>query len=1804
MRILLTLRSTYLPALGGANKIHRYVAETLARQGHVVQMVALGGSGGPQLPGSAASESTLAQELDARSIAWHREPDCTVFSLAGVEVHGVQEDARLLAVLAERIRAFDPEWILVSTEDWGYGVLETTLDEAPGRVVSMIYTPIALPFGPCAMKPDPDRSRLFQRVSGIVSICQFVHDYVKKWSGLESEIIYLPMYGDGPFPHLGRFDNPYVTLINPSAGKGIDILVALAERSPDVAFAAVPTWATGVADRQALDRLANVSLLEPQEDIDRILAQTRILLMPSLWPEGYPLIVVEALLRGIPVLASDAGGVPEAKLGTDFVLPVRPIEGFSEARDERLLPIPVTPEQRPEDIDRWHQALGSLLSDQEFYESQSTASRQAALDFVSGLSIRPLEEYLERLAAPASHPPVRPPDGASTIDRATGDNRREELSALTPEARALLLKWLEQDRAQNPRDEQKSAGANSTIRRIARDAPLPLSFAQERFWLLDQLQPGDPTYNIRMAYHIAGMLDVRGLEQSLNEVLRRHEVLRTTYAVADGKPVQVINPPPRLSLPVVNLEDVPAPGQREEMHRLIHEETLKSFDLRLGPMLRASLIRLGAAEHVLVLAMHHIAADGWSLRTLRAELAILYPAFVAGRASPLADLAIQYADYAQWQRQWLQGEVLATQLAYWKHRLEGMPAQLSLPVDRPRLPKRTQRGAGQSRVAPTELLLALKALGQSEHTTLFVILLAAFKALLYRYTGQADMVVGAPLANRSRAEIEGLIGYFANTAHLRTDLSGNPTFRELVKRVHETTGGALEHQDLPYQRLVTELGLPGERQGGSAFQVWFDVGHAAMGKDSMLPGLAVDWMTVESQTAQFDLSIAFREEPGSLHVSANYSTDLFDDATIGRLLGHYLTLLEGVTAHPNAHIADLPLLTAGERQQILVTWTDTVSDTPPAECFPDYFDSRAGPDPDVVAVEAAGLGESDNETLTYAELDAAANQIAHFLRSLGAGPETIVGVCLERSPLLIVALLGVLKAGCVFMPLDPGQPDERLRYFIEDTGTPIVLTQDSLKSRLPAAHARLIALDIQDQWRQCASGSLASGLVPQNAAYLIYTSGSTGQPKGVVVEHRGLVSYLAWRHQYDLFRLGERRLFLDAVGFDAMVGTILGALTAQATLVLPAADAYSDPSLLLDTIIRQRITNIECVPSLLRALVNQPQFDACSTLRLIVTGAETVPVDLKEEIMRRLPVRMTNGYGPTEATVSVLFHECVAGAWEPRMPIGFPTANTQIYILDAALQPVPIGIAGEIYIGGIQVARGYWNSPAITAAKFIPNPYGQPGARVYRTGDLGRWLPNGEVDFLGRNDHQVKVRGHRIELGEIEAALIAHVAVDEAVVLAPDDGAGSHRLVAYVKLRSGQHLTTSDLARSLRSKLPSYMVPSGFVFMDALPHTTTGKVDRKALPSFEWTRNSGDNHGDERPGRDPGSLTEMRLVAIWSEVLGVASIGVDDDFFDLGGHSLLAAQLVYRLRQEFRSDLPLRRLFDAPTVAGLAAYLDAPTAPAAPSPASLLPLQTQGRQPPFFFLPGGGGSEDEYLTAYANLIHRLGHEQPVYGFKARGLNGDRAPHASVTTMAADYVAELRGVQPHGPYFLGGECVGGKVALEMARCLRAEGEEVALLVLLNAVIMGTASHAAGLARTTDQPLPQSWRQVSGRLRELRSLPTGQRLPRVAEMARNAAIVTFPLTADQRRQRERRLVKLHYQRILQAFVPSLYDGDVTLLMTSDLSSGRLVEGWRASVSGRLMVQPLDGVHRTYLGAHVEVNAAVLRACLIEAQAPAHR
>jgi amino acid adenylation domain-containing protein len=1038
----------------------------------------------------------------------------------------------------------------------------------------------------------------------------------------------------------------------------------------------------------------------------------------------------------------------------------------------------------------------------------------------------------------------------------------------------------------------------------------PLSFAQQRLWFLDQLQPGNPAYSISFAVHLKGLLHVALLEQSLNEIVRRHEVLRTTFSTAEGQPVQVIAPSLILPLPVVDCQKLPEFKREAEVRRLATQEAQQPFDLTQGPLLRAKLLRLGQQEHLLILTMHHIISDEWSVEVLVQEMAALYKALLTGSHSPLPELPIQYTDFAYWQRQWLQGEVLETQLNYWKQQLDGAPAVLQLPTDRPRPAVQTYRGAKQSIKLPKSLSEALKELSRQEDVTLFMLLLAAFQTFLYRYTGQDDILVGSPIANRNRDELKGLIGFFVNTLVLRTNLEGNLSFQELLGRVRSITVGAYAHQDLPFEQLVEARQPERDVSYTPLFQVMFALQNAPQLEE--IPGLALSLLKVESLTAQFDLSLSMENTEQGLMASFEYNTDLFDAITITRMLGHFQNLLEGIVANPQARLSDLPLLTEAERQQLLGEWNDTQADYPQDLCIHQLFEAQVEQTPDAVAVVF------EEQQLTYRELNNRANQLAHHLQQLGVKAEVLVGMCVERSLKMVVGLLGVLKAGGAYVPLDPAYPQDRLAFMLEDAQVPVLLTQERLVPALPQHKAQIVCLDTY--WQALTNqrqDNPVSGTTPETLAYVIYTSGSTGTPKGVMNTHLGLSNRLLWMQ--DAYRLTATDCVLQKTpfSFDVSVWEFFWPLMTGTRLVLAKPSGHLDSPYLLHLILQEQITTLHFVPSMLQMFLEEPGLARCNVIKRVICSGEALPVDLQARFFDRLNSDLHNLYGPTEAAIDVTAWTCQRGSHQRTVPIGRPIANTQIYLLDHNLQPVPIGVPGELHIGGVGLARGYLNRPNLTDEKFISNLFSnEPGARLYKTGDLACYKPDGSIEFLGRIDHQVKLRGFRIELGEIEAVLVQHPALREIVVLVREDRPGDKQLVAYGVPNCDRQPTTSELRDYLKERLPEYMVPSVFILLDALPLTPSGKVDRRALPAPAGLRST-----LAAAYQAPCSDVERAIAKVWQEVLHLEKVGVNDNFFDLGGHSLLMVQVNQKLQELFNRDLSIVELFQNSTISSLAQYL-------------------------------------------------------------------------------------------------------------------------------------------------------------------------------------------------------------------------------------------------------------------------------------------
>jgi amino acid adenylation domain-containing protein len=1052
---------------------------------------------------------------------------------------------------------------------------------------------------------------------------------------------------------------------------------------------------------------------------------------------------------------------------------------------------------------------------------------------------------------------------------------------------------------------------------VSRDRRLPLSFAQQRLWFLHQLDPESIAYNLPRAIRLSGPLNVAALQHTLDEIVRRHESLRTTFDVVDGQPVQMIHQPAPVDMPLTDLSHLPAAERESRARMLAGEESLKPFDLSAGPLLRIGLLRLGPDEQVALLTMHHIISDAWSHGVFIQEIATLYNTFLDEQETPLTDLPIQYADYAVWQREWLSGDELESQLAYWKSQLSGELPIIQLPLDHPRPAVLTFNGGDLTALLPHELAGALKALSREEGVTLFMAGLAIFQTLLHRYSGLTDIVVGSPIAGRQQAETEALIGFFVNTLVFRTDLSGDPTFRELLQRVREVALGAYTHQDLPFEKLVEELQPGRDMSRSPLFQVMFALQNAPASPPD-LSGISVSSLDAGGVTAKFDLTITMTDTGSDLINTINYNSDLFDDATIRRLFDHLHNLVESIVRQPDRRLSELKLLTEAEQQQLVVEWNQTAVDYGVPRAVHELVEAQVARTPEATAVVF------EDEEVSYAELNQRANRVARHLQSLGVGPDVIVAVFMERSVELVVGLLGILKAGGGYLPLDPAYPSQRLQFMLADARPPVLLTQEPLLTALPAHEAQVVCLDAPE-WKSTLARDAenpaieVSGL---NLAYVIYTSGSTGKPKGVMISHRSICNHQLWMQRNLPLTEQDNVLQRTVLTFDASILELFSPLTDGARLVMARPGGQQDSSDLVEAMLEHDVTVLQVAPSMLTLLLSEPRLEECRSLRRMGVGGEALPVAQVKRFCQLLNAVVVNYYGPTETTVQMLNFQCDPAEIERRsggiVPIGRPIANTTIYILDRKLCPVPVGVAGELHIGGIGLARGYLNHPELTAERFIPDPFSTtPGARLYKTGDLTRYCPNGEIEYLGRLDFQIKVRGLRIELEEIEAVLTEHEAVREAVVVAREDKPGDVRLVAYLVCRDKLSVTSGELRLHAGQKLPDYMVPSAFVMLDELPLSPNGKLDRRALPEPEWSS------PDAKGYIAPRTATEEIVAGIWMEVLGAKQVSVHDNFFEIGGHSLLATQVISRVRQTFHVELLLRKVFEKPTVEGLAEIIDA-----------------------------------------------------------------------------------------------------------------------------------------------------------------------------------------------------------------------------------------------------------------------------------------
>jgi amino acid adenylation domain-containing protein len=1055
-------------------------------------------------------------------------------------------------------------------------------------------------------------------------------------------------------------------------------------------------------------------------------------------------------------------------------------------------------------------------------------------------------------------------------------------------------------------------GANRTpppITAVGRGKPLPLSFAQQRLWFLAQMEGVSRAYHIPIRLRLTGALDKGALRKALDRLVARHEALRTTFSQADGQPVQRVADDRGFDMREHDLRQH-SHGEGE-LSRLAAEEASAGFDLQAGPLIRGRLIQLGDYEHVLFIIMHHIIADGWSIGVLNRELGVLYNAYSQGQDDPLPELAIQYPDYAAWQRCWLTNEILQAQRDYWLQALAGVPAVLELPGDHRRPAQQDHRGAFVELELEENLTAGLKTLSRRHRTTLFMTLLAGWAVLLVRLSGQDDVVMGVPVANRSRAEIEPLIGCFVNTLALRLELSGGPTVGELLQRVKTRSLSAQQHQDIPFEQVVEIVKPVRSLAHSPLFQVMFAWQNSWEGTLE-LAGLEVKPLEAAShRVAKFDLTLCLQEKGEAIKGGLEYATALFEQSTIVRYLGYFRTLLQAMVADPLQAIDQLPVMPESERRQALEEWSRTEAEYPSEMCAHELFEDQVARTPEGVAVVY------EDSQLSYAELNARANQLAHYLRELGVGPDELVAICTQRSLEMIIAILAVWKAGGAYVPLDPAYPAERLRHMLKDCAPIALLKQGPLDRLITQAGETLPVLDLRDAaslWRSHSHNNLTRtgiGLNPEHLAYVTYTSGSTGRPKGVTVVHRNIVRLCQWAKDIGLSRQ-EAVLQMAPLAFDVSTFEIWGGLASGARLVLYPGTVVDLAS--VEKLIEEEEISVGLLTAGLFHRMVEDRVGTLARLKMLFAGGDVIQVgDVRRVVEQNQGCRMINGYGPTECTTFSSWYEVKelgANAWT--VPIGRPVVNWSCYVLDARRNPVPVGVVGELYIGGDGVARGYLRRPERTADRFVPHPFSKVGGeRLYQSGDLVRWGKDGNLEFVGRADHQVKIRGRRIEPGEVEAALRENPEIQEAAVVAHENIAGEKRLVGYVVWREGAVTDVREVRSYLRQRLPDYMLPSALVALERLPLTPNGKLDRKMLPAPEGRQ-------EEAPYLAPRTPMEEMLVRVWAEALRVERIGVHDNFFDLGGHSLIATSMISRVRSEIGIEMPLQSVFEAPTLEAFA----------------------------------------------------------------------------------------------------------------------------------------------------------------------------------------------------------------------------------------------------------------------------------------------
>lgn len=1319
---------------------------------------------------------------------------------------------------------------------------------------------------------------------------------------------------------------------------------------------------------------------------------------------------------------------------------------------------------------------------------------------------------------------------------------------------------------------------------------IPLSFSQQRLWFIDQLYHGSSFYNIPIAFYIKGQLNITVLKKSLNEILNRHEVLRTNFQIINGEPYQQITAQSTWDLSLINLEYLSDNNWESEVKQFAAESAKKTFNLAKGLLVRATLLCLSGEEHVLLVTMHHIITDGWSYNVFLRELSTLYAAFSTNQPSPLPELPIQYTDFTIWQRDRIQGEFLATQLNYWKQQLKGELPVLQLPTDRLRPKVTTFSGAKQYFKLSKALTDVLRQLSQREDATLFMSLLAAFNILLYRYTDQEDILIGSPIANRNRAELEGMLGLFVNTLVLRNNLSGNPSFRELLHRVREVTIEAYAHQDLPFEMLVEKLQLERDLSRNPLYEIMFVLQNTPTSVQEV-SGLTLRTLEFDNGTAQLDIFLSISESQEGLTGCLEYNTDIFDSPTITQFIKNFQTLLENIVVNPEQRINELSLLTASEQEQLLFKFNQTHADYPQDASLNQLFDRQVELIPDSLALI------SQSEKLTYRQLNHRVNQLAHYLQKQGVTKETLVALCLERSVDIVTGILAILKAGGAYIPLDPNYPVERLNFMLSDSQASLLITKQEILEKLSLSSAKTVCLDIRkDEIAQETLENPINISSSDNLAYIIYTSGSTGTPKGVLGTHRGTVNGLHWLWKTYPFTQGEVCCQKTAISFVDSVWEIFAPLLQGIPTVIISNATILDPQLFIEALADHKVSRIILVPSLLRLLIDNYSHltKKLSQLKLWISSGETLSLNLAKSFRELIPfAKLINLYGSSEVSANATYYDTsLLQDQASIVPIGRAIDNTQIYVLNRDLKLAPIGVIAELYIGGDGLAKGYLHRPELTQKIFIDNPF-VPGAKLYKTGDFVRYLSDGSLEYLGRQDEQVKIRGFRVELDEIAAAIAKYPDVQESIVSTSDDAQENQRLIAYV-VTNKQDIAT-QLLPYLQHQLPNYMLPSAFVVLDKLPLTPNGKVDRRSLPIDEVIRPT-----TIQSFVAPRNFIELSLVKLWENLLKTNPIGVTDNFFDLGGNSFLAVRLMAQIHDRFEHNLSLSTLFENPIIEKLATIVSQPARQSSNSP--LVVINSSGSKIPFFCIHGAGGG----ISHYFNLSRRLGEDYQFYALEDT-LEQDKPEIISVEETATRYLQEIRKVQPNGPYLLGGHCYGGVLAFEMAQQLQKKGQIVSLLVVIDAILSETPieftpdDDAKFLLRIAESIKTDNNIDFLVPFEELRDLPLNQQLNFINQKAN----LIFSATEINDFLRHYKLFKSHVQ-AMRGYVPQIYPGKMTLFRADEeiihdfespeWNTNDPLLGWDKFSNQPIQMIEIPGDHFSiFVEPYIQELARYLRVCI---------